>query len=236
MQEDIPQGNTKNVLEQQTETGQKLKEKQPWFTRRNRLTRQLAKDLLKYLESDASNENRRDTAIDFQTRVFLDVQNDLHKRFDEVVRQAFRKTFPAVQEDDLFVARDDPHELVKSANPETLSGVHVLERFNTKRVDEFARASGVVDSNKISSNLHTDCPGGGMTVWSVLLYLTATIMASMPIQLSAPVGDLFAELIQAEKGKLTNETLNQVAHGFNLKVKECIIERHSYTTIFFLIQ
>ena len=237
MQEDLPQGNAKNTLEQQTETGKKLTEKQPWFLRRDKESVILAKDLLKYVESDESKRNRCATEIDFRTRVFLDVQHELHRRFCAVVKRVFRETFRDVQEDDLFVAGDDPHELVKSVNPETLSGVHVLERFNEKRVDEFARASGIADNSSFkSSNFHTDSAGGLKTVWSVVFYLNETMMASMPVQFRAPVGDLFAELIQAEEGVLTNETLNQVAHGFNLKVKECKIERVSHTTNSFLIQ
>ena len=233
MQEDLPQGNTKNALEQQTETGQKFTEKQPWLLRRDKESTRLAKDLLKYVKSDECKGNRCATEIDFRTRVFLDVQHELHERFCAVVKRVFRATFPDVQEDELFVAGDDPHELVKSVNPETLSGVHVLERFNSKRVDEFARASGMADSSSLkSSNFHTDNAGGLKTVWSVVFYLDETMMASMPVQLRAPVADLFAELIQAEEGVVTNDTLTQVAHGFNLKVKECIIESHILPILF----
>lgn len=204
------------MLDQKPKTEQKLTGKQPWFTCRNKHTKEFTKDLLKYMQSDDCNRNRSRTEIDYRTRVFLDPHGDLCKQYSALVKRSFRNYHPEVSEEELHVALDDPFELVKSGNPEVLSGVHVLEQFDERRVTRFAEASNVPggpESSTKSSNLHTDSGGGGAIVWSTLLYATECTMPSMPASLRAPAADLFAEMIQAEEGVVTNATLAQAAHG-----------------------
>ena len=169
---------------------------------------------------------RRATEIDFRTRVFLDPSGELCQRFCLIVKEIFKSHFPGVTDEDLHIALEDPAEIVNPNKPPERSGVHVLEQFDTERVRKFADASripGEPDCSTKSSNMHTDSGGGGATVWSVLLYASDCTMASFPASLVMPVTDLFAELIRAEKGVITNYTLNKIAYGTKVEENSLII-------------
>ena len=207
---------------------------------RNRRTKMLANAMCDFISDKEPSKDleRRATEIDFRTRVFLDPSGELCQRFCLIVKEIFKSHFPGVTDEDLHIALEDPAEIVNPNKPPERSGVHVLEQFDTERVRKFADASripGEPDCSTKSSNMHTDSGGGGGTVWSVLLYASDCTMASFPASLAMPVTDLFAELIQAEKGVITNCTLNQIAYGIIVEESTLILYNMIVVKLYYFI-